>query len=136
MDDGTFAILFPALAHTPTNDTRGPSKGGIRFHSGREREEVRRLSFWMTSSARGGPAFGGAKGGVRVEPQGVSIRTGQLERLCVLYPRFFMNSSGPDSDIPAPIQHKRTNHGLDGPTNLPPRKMTPSGTGHHQPANL
>lgn len=83
------------------NDARGPFKGGIRFHPQANLNEVQALSFWMTiKCAAVGIPFGGAKGGVTVDPKKLS--QGELERLTRGYVQAVKNFIGPEKDIPAP----------------------------------
>lgn len=83
------------------DDTRGPTKGGIRFHPDATQDEVVTLAFWMTfKCAVAGLPFGGGKGAIRVDPRKLS-RT-ELERLSRAYVQAFAQMIGPDRDIPAP----------------------------------
>jgi len=83
------------------DDTRGPTKGGIRFHPNVNLDEVTSLSFWMTiKCAVAGLPFGGAKGGVIVNPKELSQL--ELERLSRGYIRAIADVIGPKRDIPAP----------------------------------
>ena len=83
------------------DDTRGPTKGGIRFHPDSTEEEVQALAFWMTvKCAVAELPFGGGKGAVRVDPHKLS--RAELERLSRAYVRAFARFIGPDRDIPAP----------------------------------
>lgn len=83
------------------DDTRGPTKGGIRFHPDVCMDEVTSLSFWMTvKCAVAGLPFGGAKGGVTVDAKSFSKL--ELERLSRGYIRAFADVLGQDRDIPAP----------------------------------
>jgi len=83
------------------DDTRGPTKGGIRFHPDSTAEEVETLAFWMTfKCAVMNLPYGGGKGAVRVDPHGLS--KSELERLSRAYVQAFANTIGPDRDIPAP----------------------------------
>jgi len=83
------------------DDTRGPTKGGIRFHPDANAEEVATLAFWMTfKCAVLGLPFGGAKCAIRVNPQELSL--GEIERLTRAYVHAFAKMIGPDKDIPAP----------------------------------
>ena len=83
------------------DDTRGPTKGGIRFHPDANAQEVSTLAFWMTfKCAVLGLPYGGAKGAIRVNPQELSL--GEIERLTRAYVHAFANMIGPDKDIPAP----------------------------------
>ena len=68
MDDGSLRIFTGYRVQY--DDTRGPTKGGIRFHPKVNLDEVTSLSFWMTvKCAVTGLPFGGAKGGVMVNPK-------------------------------------------------------------------
>ncbi|QDU68917.1 Glu/Leu/Phe/Val family dehydrogenase [Engelhardtia mirabilis] len=83
------------------NYLRGPAKGGIRFAPDVHLDEVRALAAWMTwkCSVVNVP-FGGAKGGVVVNPRELSM--GELERLTRRYTTAIMDILGPDRDVPAP----------------------------------
>lgn len=83
------------------NDALGPFKGGIRFHPDVSLDEVKALAMWMTwkTSLLGLP-FGGAKGGIIVDPHELS--EAELESLSRGYVRSFSDSLGPSKDIPAP----------------------------------
>ena len=79
----------------------GPAKGGIRFHPKVSSAEVRALALWMTlKCAVVGIPFGGGKGGVVVDPKGLSRL--ELERLSRAYMRAMADVVGPDRDVPAP----------------------------------
>ena len=79
----------------------GPTKGGVRYHEDVSLGEVTALSIWMTwKCALMNLPFGGAKGGVRIDPSGLS-RT-ELQRLTRRYTAEIINMIGPDRDIPAP----------------------------------
>jgi glutamate dehydrogenase (NADP+) len=83
------------------DDTRGPTKGGIRYHPAANEEEVVTLAFWMTfKCAVAGLPFGGAKGAIQVDPYHLS--KGELERLSRAYVHAFASMIGPNRDIPAP----------------------------------
>jgi glutamate dehydrogenase (NAD(P)+) len=83
------------------NFARGPAKGGIRYHPSVDLDEVRALAMWMTwKCALAGLPYGGAKGGVSVEPRGLSMH--ELERLTRRYTTEIAPIIGPDRDIPAP----------------------------------
>src|SRR5215470_1466796 len=83
------------------NINRGPAKGGIRFSPDVSLDEVRALAMWMTwKCAVVGIPFGGAKGGVIVDPRELS--QSELERLTRRYATEISILIGPDSDIPAP----------------------------------
>jgi glutamate dehydrogenase (NAD(P)+) len=98
-DDGTIDVYEGyRVTH---NIARGPSKGGIRYHPGVTRDEVKALAMWMTwKCALMGLPFGGAKGGVVCDPKQLS--TGELERLTRRYTSEIINEIGPEKDIPAP----------------------------------
>ncbi|MFF5213154.1 Glu/Leu/Phe/Val dehydrogenase [Streptosporangium sp. NPDC000396] len=83
------------------NITRGPAKGGVRFHPSTDIHEVTALAMWMTwKCALVGIPYGGAKGGVSVDPATLSTR--ELERLTRRYVNEIMPIIGPEKDIPAP----------------------------------
>ncbi len=83
------------------NNTHGPYKGGIRFHEEVTRSEVMALSIWMSlKTAVIGLPYGGAKGGVIVDPKELSEK--HLENLSREYARKIYDMIGPDKDIPAP----------------------------------
>ncbi len=83
------------------NNARGPYKGGIRFHPRVDLDEVKALSFWMSiKTAVLDVPYGGAKGGVTVDPKKLSQK--ELERLSRGFVRQFYSVIGPDQDIPAP----------------------------------
>lgn len=81
--------------------TMGPTKGGIRYHEDVDLGEVSALAMWMTwKCALMSLPFGGAKGGVRIDPTGLSRN--ELQRLTRRYTSEIINMIGPDTDIPAP----------------------------------
>ncbi len=83
------------------NDARGPTKGGIRFHPEVNLEEIKSLAFLMTlKCAVVNLPYGGAKGGVMIEPKRFSEN--ELEKVSRGYIREINNFIGPDIDIPAP----------------------------------
>ena len=83
------------------NSALGPTKGGIRFHPDVDLEEVKILAFLMTlKCALIGLPFGGAKGGIEVDPKAVSRL--ELERLSRGFIKEVHNFIGPRIDIPAP----------------------------------
>jgi glutamate dehydrogenase (NAD(P)+) len=83
------------------NTSRGPGKGGIRFHQDVTLSEVMALAGWMTiKNAVVNVPFGGAKGGVRVDPRQLSLS--ELEGLTRRYTSEISSMIGPDKDIPAP----------------------------------
>ncbi len=99
MDDGRVEVFTGyRVIH---DSSRGPSKGGIRYHSEVNLGEVAALSMWMTwKCALAGLPYGGAKGGVRVDPKQLSI--GELQRLTRRYASEILPFIGPDRDVPAP----------------------------------
>ncbi len=83
------------------DDSRGPTKGGIRFHPNVDVDEVQTLAFWMTfKCALLDLPYGGAKGGVTVDPRELSPF--EVERLSRSYIDAIADFIGPDTDIPAP----------------------------------
>jgi glutamate dehydrogenase (NAD(P)+) len=83
------------------NTSRGPGKGGVRFHQDVTLSEVMALSAWMSiKNAAVNVPFGGAKGGVRVDPKTLSL--GELERVTRRYTSEIGLIIGPNKDIPAP----------------------------------
>lgn len=83
------------------NNARGPYKGGIRYHPEADIEEVKALAALMAiKTAVVGIPFGGAKGGIQVDPKKLS--KGELERMSRAYLRSIADDIGPDIDIPAP----------------------------------
>jgi glutamate dehydrogenase/leucine dehydrogenase len=81
--------------------TRGPAKGGIRFHPNVSLDEVKALATWMTwKCAVVAIPFGGGKGGVTCNPKAMSL--GELERLTRRYTSAILPLIGPQQDIPAP----------------------------------
>jgi glutamate dehydrogenase len=99
MDDGHIHV-FQGL-RSQHNNARGPYKGGIRYHPQVTIHEVKALSMWMTwKCAVSGIPFGGAKGGITVNPQGLSQN--ELERLSRSFFSTISDIIGPDRDIPAP----------------------------------
>ncbi|MCO6416264.1 Glu/Leu/Phe/Val dehydrogenase [Siccirubricoccus sp. KC 17139] len=99
MDDGSRKSFLAWRCRY--DDTRGPTKGGIRFHPEATVEEVETLAFWMTfKCAVMDLPYGGGKGAVRVDPR--SLSKAELERLSRAYVQAFSRIIGPDRDIPAP----------------------------------
>ncbi|MBI4407060.1 MAG: Glu/Leu/Phe/Val dehydrogenase [Candidatus Kerfeldbacteria bacterium] len=99
MDNGDVRV-FEAY-RVQYDNSRGPNKGGIRFHPDTDISEVKALAFWMTfKCATVGIPLGGGKGGVTVNPKVLSVR--ELERLSRGFIRGLRNDIGPDIDIPAP----------------------------------
>jgi glutamate dehydrogenase (NAD(P)+) len=99
MDDGSVQVFIGWRIHHDT--TRGPGKGGIRFHPDVDTDEVRALAASMTfKTAVLDLPFGGAKGGVRCDPSRLSV--GELERLTRRYAYEITPLLGTDRDVPAP----------------------------------
>lgn len=99
MDDGSFDVYTGwRIQH---NGARGPFKGGLRFHPNASLDEFRCFSALMTwKTALLDVPFGGAKGGVRVDPKALSVA--ELERLCRSFFSAIETVVGPYRDIPAP----------------------------------
>ncbi len=99
MDDGTVTVFRGFRVQH--NDSRGPCKGGIRFHPQETRDTVRALSMWMTwKCAVVDIPLGGGKGGVICDPHNLSMR--EQEALCRGWVRQLVKNVGPLSDVPAP----------------------------------
>ncbi len=99
MDDGSLRIFEGYRVRH--DDSRGPGKGGVRFHPDVNLHEVKALAFWMTCKcAVVGIPYGGAKGGVVVNPKELSRL--ELERLSRGFIRQIAEFIGPETDIPAP----------------------------------
>jgi glutamate dehydrogenase (NAD(P)+) len=99
MDDDSVRV-FEGFRCTH-NVARGPSKGGIRYHHQVTLEETKALAMWMTwKCALMGLPFGGAKGGVVVNPKELSVT--EIERMTRRYTTEIINFIGPEADIPAP----------------------------------
>jgi glutamate dehydrogenase (NADP+) len=99
MDDGSRKSFLAWRCRY--DDTRGPTKGGIRYHPDATAEEVEVLAFWMTfKCAVMNLPYGGGKGAVQVDPR--TLSKAELERLSRAYMQAFSRIIGPDRDIPAP----------------------------------
>ncbi|MBK6434284.1 MAG: Glu/Leu/Phe/Val dehydrogenase [Anaerolineae bacterium] len=99
MDDGRIEMYTGYRVHHST--VRGPTKGGIRYHPDLTLDETRALAMWMTwKCALMNLPFGGAKGGVIVDPRKLSQR--ELRRLTRRYATEISIMMGPEGDIPAP----------------------------------
>jgi glutamate dehydrogenase (NADP+) len=99
MDNGSLRIFQGYRVRY--DDTRGPGKGGVRYHPNVSMDEVKSLAFWMTfKCAVLDLPFGGAKGGVTVNPKELSKL--ELERLTRGYIDAIADFIGPNIDIPAP----------------------------------
>lgn len=99
MDDGSVAHFEGYRVQHST--TRGPGKGGVRFHQDVTLSEVMALSAWMSiKNAAVNVPYGGAKGGIRVDPK--TLSPGELERITRRYTSEIGIIIGPTKDIPAP----------------------------------
>ncbi len=99
MDDGSMRVYTGyRVVHS---DTRGPAKGGIRYHPDVDLDEVRALAIWMTwKAAVVNIPFGGAKGAVQCNPKEMSLR--EIENMTRRFTWEISPLIGPESDIPAP----------------------------------
>jgi glutamate dehydrogenase/leucine dehydrogenase len=99
MDDGSLSVFQGwRVQHSIT---RGPAKGGIRYHPDTTLDEVKALAMWMTwKCAVVNIPFGGGKGGIRVDPKAISLA--ENERMTRRYTSEISVIIGPDQDIPAP----------------------------------
>ena len=99
MDDGSLGF-FKAY-RCQFNSLLGPTKGGLRFSSNVDPDEIKSLALWMTiKCSLVGVPFGGAKGGIEVDAKKLSKL--ELERLSRAYIRAMADVIGPERDIPAP----------------------------------
>ena len=99
MDNGQWKVFTGYRCQH--NSIRGPYKGGIRFHPNVDLGEVKALSAWMTMKcAVVGIPLGGGKGGIIVDPKGLSAR--ELEAMTREYTRAITPFIGPEMDVPAP----------------------------------
>ena len=99
LDDGSLELFTAYRAQF--DDTRGPYKGGIRYHPAVARDEVRALAGWMVyKCAVVGIPFGGAKGGIAFDPSTYS--TDEVERITRAYATEFRPFIGANTDVPAP----------------------------------
>jgi len=99
MDDGRIEVFTGYRVQH--NNSLGPFKGGLRFHPSVDLDEVRALAMWMTwKSAIVGIPFGGAKGGIQIDPSSYSRR--ELERITRRFTYALNGNIGPEYDIPAP----------------------------------
>jgi glutamate dehydrogenase (NAD(P)+) len=99
MDDGRVEVFTGyRIQH---NNALGPYKGGLRFHPAVNRDEVKALATWMTwKSAITDIPFGGAKGGIQMDPAGYSRQ--EMERITRRFTFALGENIGPEYDIPAP----------------------------------
>lgn len=99
MDDGRVEVFTGYRVQH--DSSRGPSKGGIRYHPDVSLGEVAALAMWMTwKCALAGLPYGGAKGGVKVAPK--TLSRAELQRLTRRYAAEIFPLIGPDKDVPAP----------------------------------
>ena len=99
LDDGSLKVFQGYRVRY--DDTRGPGKGGVRYHPNVSLDEVQSLAFWMTfKCAAVNLPFGGAKGGITVNPK--TLSKFELERLSRGYIDAIADFIGPDVDILAP----------------------------------
>jgi glutamate dehydrogenase (NAD(P)+) len=99
LDDGRVEVFTGFRVQH--NVARGPAKGGLRYHPATDLDDVRALAMWMTwKAALVDVPFGGAKGGVTVDPSKLSKK--ELEALTRRFATELEGIIGPDSDIPAP----------------------------------
>jgi glutamate dehydrogenase (NAD(P)+) len=98
-DDGTIAHFEGYRVQH--NTSRGPGKGGVRFHQDVTLSEVMALAAWMTvKNAAVNVPYGGAKGGIRINPK--TLSAGELQRMTRRYTSEINIIIGPNKDIPAP----------------------------------
>jgi len=99
MDDGSVQVFHGFRVQY--NDSRGPTKGGLRFHPDETIDTVRALAAWMTwKTAVVDIPLGGGKGGIVCNPKELSM--GELERLSRAYIRAIGHYIGEETDVPAP----------------------------------
>ena len=99
MDDGTVKVFEGYRVQHSTS--RGPAKGGIRYHEKVNMDEVKALAAWMTfKCAVVNIPYGGGKGGVVVDP--TQLSKGELRRLTRRFTAMISPIIGPDQDVPAP----------------------------------
>ncbi len=99
MDNGDIDIFTGYRIQHNTN--RGPGKGGIRYHQDVTRDEIKALALLMTLKCTVvGIPFGGAKGGIAVDPKKLSLK--ELENMTRRYTFEIINNIGPETDILAP----------------------------------
>jgi glutamate dehydrogenase (NADP+) len=135
MDDGSLRV-FPGY-RVRYDDTRGPGKGGVRYHPNVNLDEVQSLAFWMTfKCAALDLPFGGAKGGITVNPKTLSRM--ELERLSRGYIDAIADFIGPNVDSLAPDVY--TNPMIMGwmmdQYNIITRQIAPTGVVTGKPISL
>jgi glutamate dehydrogenase (NAD(P)+) len=130
LDDGTIAHFEGyRVQHSLT---RGPGKGGVRYHPDVTLEEVMALSAWMSiKNAAVNLPYGGAKGGIRVDPKKLSLK--ELEKLTRRYTSEIGIIIGPQQDIPAPdVNTNAADHGVDDGHLLDEHRRHRHRRGHRQ----
>jgi glutamate dehydrogenase len=99
LDNGSIRVYFGYRVQH--NDSRGPCKGGIRFHPSETLDTVRALAMWMTwKCAVADIPLGGGKGGVALDPASLTVT--EQERLCRGWVDQVWRNIGPRQDVPAP----------------------------------
>ena len=99
MNDGTKKVFDGYRVQY--NNSRGPYKGGLRFHPQTDLVEVKALAFWMTIKCSvAGIPMGGSKGGITVDPK--KLAENELEELTRSFTRKLADYIGPEIDVPAP----------------------------------
>jgi glutamate dehydrogenase (NAD(P)+) len=99
MDDGSIRVFTGYRVQH--NLARGPAKGGLRYHPSVHLSDVKALAMWMTwKCAVVGIPYGGAKGGVVVDPK--TLSRGELERMTRRFATEIAMLIGPEADVPAP----------------------------------
>src|ERR1700723_2830962 len=99
MDNGQIKVFTGYRVQQ--NVTRGPAKGGLRYHPGVTADEVKALAMWMTwKTATVNIPYGGGKGGVICDPK--RMTKSELERMTRRYTSEILPLIGPEKDIPAP----------------------------------
>ena len=99
MDDGRVDVFTGYRVQH--NSARGPFKGGLRYHPAVDIDEVRALAAWMTwKTALTNIPFGGAKGGIQIDPSKYSFE--ELQRITRRFTDALGDNIGPEYDIPAP----------------------------------
>lgn len=109
MDDGKYRVFRGFRVQH--NDSRGPNKGGLRFHPQETLDTVKALAMWMTwKCAIVDIPLGGGKGGIICDPHELSMA--EQERLCRGWIRQVASNIGPDVDVPAPDVMSNPQHML------------------------
>lgn len=99
MDNGTVEVFTGYRVQH--NNALGPYKGGLRYHPTVDVDDAKALAMWMTwKTSLAGLPYGGAKGGIQIDPRNYSI--GELERITRRFTYALGDNIGPEYDIPAP----------------------------------